>query len=84
MTTCKCGNEMKFIARESDYGDTTAVLHWCPKCGRVCDTQYDATEDHGDAKEVWHEPESAVKEVEQRVAAAFDEGFDSACIARGW
>jgi len=56
--TCKCNTEMNFIARESDYGDTTGILHWCPKCGRVCDTQYDMQDPAGDETETWHEPAS--------------------------
>ena len=60
-TDCKCGAEMTYIARESDYGDTTAIVYWCPKCGRLLFVNYSMRPEEGDTEE-WHEPAPLVLE----------------------
>jgi hypothetical protein len=54
-TDCKCGAEMKYIARESDYGDTRALVFWCPKCGRALIVEYGRQPEEPDT-EKWYEP----------------------------
>lgn len=37
---CRCGADMEVVAQEKDYGDTIAIVHWCPSCGRLRRADY--------------------------------------------
>jgi len=52
---CKCNMSMELVATEKDYGDTVALVYWCPKCGRVFKINRGWRE-HVEDVYIWKEP----------------------------
>jgi len=53
---CKCGLNMKRIAHEKDYGDTTALVYWCSACGRVLVDDWGPVSRGTSRKDMWYAP----------------------------